>query len=92
MATVHTKVAWGRLFIYYLIAFVVSGLFNSGVLTPLYQKLTNGLIIKNWSFLPAGIGTMAAALIAFKFDKKLNRTITLLGNNNKKTILYPLFQ
>jgi len=84
---INSKIPWGRVFLFYAIAFSISGLFNSGYLAPLYQKLTNGLIIKNWSFLPAGIGTLVAALFAFRFDKSLNHTITLFGNSNIKNIV-----
>ncbi|GAB3418820.1 CPBP family intramembrane glutamic endopeptidase [Niabella aquatica] len=44
----------------------------------------------NWPFLPAGIGTLIAAFVAFIFDRKLNRTITLLGNNKFKSIIISL--
>ncbi|MEO7046784.1 MAG: CPBP family intramembrane glutamic endopeptidase [Ferruginibacter sp.] len=85
--TINSKVSWGKILLFYVIAFTLSALFNAGFLTAEYLKLTNGLIIKNWPFLPAGIGTLIAALIAFKFDRKLKRTITLLGNNISKNIL-----
>jgi len=85
--TIHSKVSWGRISLFYAIAFAISGLFNSGFLTPLYRKLTVGLIIESWSFIPAGIGTLVAALLAFKFDKRLKRSITLLGNDKMKNIV-----
>lgn len=87
---VNPKLSWGKIFLFYAIAFAISGLFNSGFLSPQYQKLTDELIVKNWTFLPAGIGTLIAALIALKFDKKLKRTISLLGNNMVKNILISL--
>jgi len=86
----NSKISWGKLFLFYVIAFVLSGLFNSGLLTSHYQKITDGLIIKDWAFLPAGIGTFIAALIAFLWDRKLNRTITLFGNNSVKNIIISL--
>lgn len=85
--TVNSKIPWGKIFLFYTIAFAISGLFNSGFLTPQYQKLTNGTLINNWLFLPAGIGTLLAAFIAFKFDKKHIQPITLFGNNRLKNIL-----
>lgn len=88
--SIDLKTSWIRVLLFYAIAFSISGLFNSGYLTPLYQKLTDGLIIKNWSFLPAGIGTLVAALFAFKYDKNLNHTITLFGNSNVKNIIISL--
>ena len=88
--TADTKISWKKIFIFYAIAFIISGLFNSGVLTPCYQKLTTGLLIGNWAFLPAGAGTLIAALIAYRFDKKFKRTISLYGNNRLKNILIAL--
>lgn len=88
--TTGTKIHWGKIILFYTIAFVVSGLVNSGLLISEYQKITDGLIIKNWSFLPAGIGTLIAAMIAFIFDKKTIRTITFLGNNSLKNVFISL--
>jgi hypothetical protein len=82
----NVKIQWGRIAIFYVIAFTVSGLFNSGFLTPLYQKLTHGWLIGKWTFLPAGIGTLMAACIAFQLDREHHKTITLLGNDPIKNI------
>ncbi|MBN9293263.1 MAG: CPBP family intramembrane metalloprotease [Flavobacteriia bacterium] len=87
--TENSKISWGKLLLFYTIAFVLSGLFNSGLLTPYYQKMTDGLLIKDWAFLPAGIGTLIAVSIAFLLDRK-DRTITLLGNNSVKNIIISL--
>jgi membrane protease YdiL (CAAX protease family) len=88
--TTGIKIHWGKIMLFYTIAFAISGLFNSGLLTSQYQKITGGLIIINWSFLPAGIGTLIAAIIAFVFDRKTIRIITLLGNNGLKNIVISL--
>jgi hypothetical protein len=66
----QTKTPWEKIILFYTIAFVVSGLFNSGLLTSQYKKITDGLLIRNWSFLPSGIGTLIAAIIAFVCDRK----------------------
>jgi uncharacterized protein len=84
---VTSKLPWARILIFYTIAFSISGVFNSGLFTPLYKKLSEGLLIENWSFLPAGIGTLIAAFIAARLDKKRIITITLLGNHYLKNIL-----
>jgi uncharacterized protein len=88
--TTETKIFWRKIILFYTIAFSISGLFNSGLLAPQYQKITNGLMIKNWSFLPAGIGTLIAAIFAFFFDRKTIRTISLLGNNRLKNVFISL--
>ncbi len=85
--TLGSKIKWGRVVVFYAIAFALSGLFNSGLLTTLYQKITGGLLIVNWPFLPAGIGTLIAALLAFRFDRNLRSTISLLGNSPLKNIV-----
>ncbi|MGC4233771.1 MAG: type II CAAX endopeptidase family protein [Niabella sp.] len=88
--TISAKISWGKIFIFYLVAFGISALFNSGFLTSYYQKLTTGLLINNWAFLPAGLGTLIAAFIAYKYDKKCKRTISLSGKNHLKNILIAL--
>ncbi len=88
--TTETKIHWGKIILFYTIAFTISGLFNSKLLTPQYQEITGGLIIKNWSFLPAGIGTLIAAIFAFVFDRKAIRTIDLLGNNSLRNVFISL--
>jgi len=85
--TKEKKISWGKIILLYSIAFSISGLFNSGFLTSKYQKIAEGLIIQNWAFLPAGIGTLIAAIFAFMFDKKTIRTITFFGNNKFRNIL-----
>lgn len=83
----ETKIPWGKIFLFYIIAFTISGLFNSGFLTSEYVFQTEGLLIKNWPFIPAGIGTLIAAFLAYVFDRKTIRTITLFGNDTSKNIL-----
>lgn len=88
--TTDTKIYWGKIILFYAVAFIISELFNSGLLVPQYQEITNGLIIKNWAFLPAGIGTLIAAITAFVFDRKTMRTISLLGNHTVKNVFISL--
>jgi uncharacterized protein len=75
---------------FYILALAISGLFNSGLLTQTYRTITAGYLIADWPFLPAGIGTLIAAILAFKFDKNLVRTVTLLGNDKLKNIAIAL--
>ena len=70
----------------YLLAFGISSVFNSGVFSEKYKSFSDTYFINNWTFLPAGIGTLVAALLAFYFDKKRIKTITLFGNNTFKNI------
>lgn len=90
METINTKVNWFNVSLYYIIAFVISAPFNSGLLSQNYQALTKGYLISNWTFLPAGIGTLIAALVAFYFDKRHTKTITIFGNNRFKNIAIAL--
>ena len=85
-----TKVNWLIISISYLIAFGISSLFNSGYFDAVYKRATANYLITNWSFLPAGIGTLLAACFAFYFDRKTLKTISLFGNNTFKNITIAL--
>ncbi len=82
----NSQIDWVKIAIFYALAFSLSGIFNSGLLTTYYENWTNGILIQKWPFLPAGFGTLIAALLSFKFDRNLKRTVTLLGNNILKNI------
>lgn len=74
------QITWHFVAMYYLVAFAISGLFNSGFLTAYYQALTKGLFIADLTYLPAGFGTLIAALFVLRLDKAHIRSITFLGN------------
>ncbi|MCW3083237.1 MAG: family intrarane metalloprotease [Bacteroidetes bacterium] len=84
------KINWFLVSISYIIAFGISSLFNSGLLSAAYKNFTNGCLVSDRSFLPAGIGTLAAAGFAFYFDKNFFKTITFLGNDKLKNIAIAL--
>jgi uncharacterized protein len=88
------KVRWLFVFLFYTVAFAISGLFNSGFLTTYYQSFTKGSFISDLTYLPACIGTLAAAIFVLLIDKTHKKTITLLGNIKLKNLiisLTPLF-
>jgi membrane protease YdiL (CAAX protease family) len=80
------KIKWQFVAIFYLLAFCISGLFNSGFLIPFYQTLTFGYLISDLTYLPACIGTLLAAMLVPIIDKSHKRTIDFLGNNHIKNI------
>lgn len=81
------KTRWLYIIIFYIIAVLISSLFNSGLLTPFYEKLVSPSFLINFSYLPASFGTLIAALFAFLFNKNRNKNITFLGNNILKNII-----
>ena len=80
------KIKWHFVVIFYLVAFTLSGLFNSGFLTPYYQSLTKGYFISDLTYLPACLGTLIAAVLVLIIDKSHKRTIHFLGNYHFKNI------
>jgi uncharacterized protein len=81
-----SKIKWHLVVIFYVVAFSISGLFNSGFLTSYYHTLTKGFFLSNMTYLPACIGTLIAATLAILLDKSLLRTINFLGNSSIKNI------
>jgi len=90
MKTKKSKVNWYYIALFYLIAFVISAPFNSGIFLKSFETLTQNYLISYWAFLPAGIGTLIAALLALFFNKNYIRTITLFGNNQLKNLAIAL--
>jgi uncharacterized protein len=81
------KVNWQFVVLFYVIAFTISGLFNSGFLTTYYQSLTKGYFISDYPYLPACIGTLVATIFVLFIDKSHKRTITFLGNFKLKNLV-----
>jgi membrane protease YdiL (CAAX protease family) len=71
---------------FYAVAFIISAPFNSGYLAASYTQFAGRSLMANWSFIPAGIGTLTAALVAFRLDKGLKRTTTFFGNDVSRAI------
>jgi membrane protease YdiL (CAAX protease family) len=90
METKNSKVNWYYIALFYLIAFVISAPFNSGVFSKSFETLTQNYLISDWAFLPAGIGTFIAAGLAFFLYKNYNRTITFFGNNQLRNLAIAL--
>jgi hypothetical protein len=82
-----SKIKWHFIVIFYVVAFSVSGLFNSGFLTHYYQTLTKGVFLSTMTYLPACLGTLVAATLAILLDKSILRTISFLGNSSIKNIV-----
>lgn len=84
------KVNWKYIVIFYSIAFILSAPANSFYFLEQWDTLTEGTVFYKIPFLPAGLGTLIAALIAFRVDKDVVRTITLQGNDRNKNIVIAL--
>lgn len=80
----YSKIKWHLIFIFYVVAFSISGLFNSGFLASDYLTLTKGFFLSNMTYLPACLGTLIAATLAIFLDKSLLRTINCFGNSSIK--------
>lgn len=84
----QSQVNWKYILIFYLIAFGISAPVNSGYLADAYNNLTQGTIFYKSAFLPAGLGTFIAALLAFRLDRNFPKKITTFwGNTKLKNIL-----
>ena len=81
-----SKIHWPYIILFYVIAFSISALFNSGFLTPEFRTLTQGYFISDFTYLPACLGTFIAALWVLYLDKSHVRTITFSGNYPLKNI------
>lgn len=82
-----SKVNFRSLLLFYFIAISVSGLLAMDATLEQFQSLMAGTLASGWTFLPAGVGTLLAAIWVFKYDKSLFRTIDLKGNNFGKNLL-----
>jgi len=80
------NIKWHFVVVFYVVAFSLSGLFNSGFLNSYYQTLTKGYFISDLTYLPACLGTLIAALLVLLLDKFHIRTINFLGNSPLKNI------
>jgi uncharacterized protein len=81
------KVKWLFVVLFYLVAFTISGLFNSGLLTTYYHSFTKGYIISDYPYLPACLGTLFATILVLIIDKSHKKTITFLGNFKLKNLV-----
>lgn len=86
----NTRINAASILFFYIISFVLSAPANSFYFIDQWQQLTHNTLLYNIPFLPAGIGTLLAALSAFKYHKKWVKTVTLWGNNPVKNIVLSL--
>ncbi len=84
------QINWKGIFLYYMIAVVIALPFNSSIANPYYLEFTGGTIIAQLTFLPACLGTLIAALVAFKFDVLHQKSIDFFGNHTYKNTLIAL--
>lgn len=79
---------WNVIIPSYLIAWSFALVSRLDVAEHWYFSLTNGTIFQQWTFLPAGLGTVFAVLFARRFDTTTPKTITIIGNHwLKNTII-----
>ncbi|MDQ6785552.1 MAG: CPBP family intramembrane metalloprotease [Acidobacteriota bacterium] len=93
MKAENTKVNWLYVLLFYILAFFIAAPFNSGLLSQKYQAFTKDYLLSDWTYLPAGFGTLIAASVVLFLDKRHNKTITFLGNapiKNTVIALIPL--
>lgn len=81
------KPQWTLITFSYLMAIGVALIVRSDFFQNLYRVSTSGLIVDQWTFLPAGLGTLIAALFARQFDTITPKTISIIGNFGLKNIM-----
>ena len=84
------QINWKGIFLCYIIAVAIAVPFNSSIANPYYLEFTRGTIIAQLTFLPACLGTLIAALVAFKFDVLHQKSIDFFGNHTYKNTLIAL--
>lgn len=81
---------WTYVIVFYLIACILSVPFNSFYFLADYNKITQGTLFYDKGFLPAGIGTLIAATIAFYIDKDTPKIIHFWGNHKYRNLVITL--
>ncbi len=74
----------------YALAFILSAPFNSGLLEKQFISYTGGWLPVTLAFIPAGLGTLIAAMIFRKADHRTGRTVTFAGQDKFKNIVIAL--
>lgn len=80
LKTENTKVNWFYVSLFYALAFLIAAPFNSGVLSQKYRTFTDGYLLSDWTYLPAGLGTLLAASIVLFLDRRRAKTTTFFGD------------
>lgn len=79
-----------NIILFYVIVVMLSFPFNSGFFDKYYISFTEGTYFVYWSYLPACIGTLMAALFFYKLNKNILRKTSFLGNNPLKNIVFSI--
>lgn len=81
------KTNWKYIFLFYLIAILISAPVNLLYLSDFWKEKASGTFLENSGFLLAGFGTFFAGLLAIKLHKNIVHDISFLGRNRAKSIL-----
>ncbi|MBK8723710.1 MAG: CPBP family intramembrane metalloprotease [Saprospiraceae bacterium] len=81
------NINWKYVVVFYCLALILAFPFNSFMTEDFHHRLTDGTIFYKSSFMPAGIATLIAGLLAFKFDKTFIKKVTFLGQNRIKNLI-----
>lgn len=74
----------------YALAFLLSAPFNSGLLEKEFLSFSGGWLPVTLAFIPAGLGTLIAALVFRKADHRTGRRVTFAGQDKYKNIMIAL--
>jgi len=84
------KINWKYVLGFYGLAIILAFPFNAFFTEDLHHRLTEGTIFYKSTFLPAGIATLIAGLLALKLDKTIIKEVTFLGQHKIKNIIISL--
>lgn len=77
----HNQVKWKYVFVYFLLAFLISFPFNSGFLTDSYTEFFRGSLFEECTYLPACLGPFIAGFILLRLNRHHLKTISFSGNS-----------
>lgn len=77
----YQGVKWKYVFVYFLLSFLISFPFNSGLIEDNYIRYFKGSLFAEWTYLPACLGPFIAAIIVIRWNRHHLKTISFLGNS-----------
>ncbi len=84
------RLTWLMPALAYALAFILSAPFNSGLLERDFISISAGWLPAALAFIPAGLGTLIAALIFNRANHGTGRTVTFAGQDKYKNIVIAL--
>lgn len=84
------KINWKYVLGFYGLAIILAFPFNSFLTADIHHKLTEGTIFYKSVFLPSGLATLIAGLLALWLDKSIIKDVTFLGQHKAKNIIISL--